>query len=53
MGQREYLTVACHRYGNSARKVVDSLNPKPIVKSKFKARLCAKRMEDDKWFVTQ
>ncbi|KAK1396173.1 hypothetical protein POM88_006036 [Heracleum sosnowskyi] len=48
-----YLTIACHRYGDPHRKVLDSLNPKPIVKSNCKARLCAKRVEDDKWVVTQ
>ncbi|KAL6538949.1 hypothetical protein OROMI_025275 [Orobanche minor] len=52
-GVSTYLTVACHRFGESLRKAVDSLNPKPIVKTNCKARLCAKRMEDDKWRVTQ
>ncbi|KAK1384203.1 hypothetical protein POM88_021938 [Heracleum sosnowskyi] len=52
-GVNTYLIVACHRYGYSVRKVVDSLNPKPIVKSNCKARLCAKRLVDDKWRVTQ
>ncbi|XP_074361269.1 protein FAR1-RELATED SEQUENCE 2-like [Apium graveolens] len=52
-GVNIYLTVACHRYGDADRKVMDSLNPKPIVKSSCKARICAKREEDDKWRVTQ
>ena len=52
-GVSTYLTVACHRYGDSHRKVVGSLNPKPVVKSNCKARLCAKRMEDGKWCVTR
>ena len=52
-GVNTYLTVACHRYGNSHRKVVDSLNPKPVGKSNCKVRLCAKRMDDGKWCVTQ
>ncbi|KAK1361079.1 hypothetical protein POM88_045553 [Heracleum sosnowskyi] len=48
-GVNTYLTAVCHRYGDSVRKVVDSLNPKPIMKSNCKARLCAKRLEDDKY----
>ncbi|KAL1802653.1 hypothetical protein ACET3Z_031300 [Daucus carota] len=48
-GVNTYLTVACHRYGNSHWKVVDSLNPKPVGKSNCKVRLCAKRMDDGKW----
>ena len=32
---------------------MDSLNPKPVGKSNCKVRLCAKRMDDGKWCVTQ
>nr|XP_017227596.1 PREDICTED: protein FAR1-RELATED SEQUENCE 5-like [Daucus carota subsp. sativus] len=53
-GVNTYLTVACHRYGEPNQKVVDSLKPKPVVKTNCKARVCAKRMdEDNKWHVTQ
>ncbi|KAL8109843.1 hypothetical protein AgCh_025801 [Apium graveolens] len=48
-----YLTVVCHRYGDVHRKVIDSLNPKSIMKSSCKARICAKGEKDDKWRVTQ
>ncbi|KAK1379473.1 hypothetical protein POM88_026217 [Heracleum sosnowskyi] len=53
-GVSMYLTVACHRYGERNQRAVDSLKPKPVVKTNCKARLCAKRMdEDNKWRVTQ
>ncbi|XP_017247535.2 protein FAR1-RELATED SEQUENCE 5-like isoform X1 [Daucus carota subsp. sativus] len=53
-GVNTYMTVACHRYSEPNQKALDSLKPKPIVKTNCKARLCAKRMdEDNKWRVTQ
>ncbi|XP_074351381.1 protein FAR-RED IMPAIRED RESPONSE 1-like [Apium graveolens] len=52
-GVHTYVAISCHRYGDPQRKVVDSLNPKPIVKSNCKARLCSKKLDDDTWCVTQ
>ncbi|KAK8916235.1 Protein FAR-RED IMPAIRED RESPONSE 1 [Platanthera zijinensis] len=47
-----YITIGCSRYGKSNISSQNVLNPHPITKTQCKARLLAKRLEDNKWMVT-
>ncbi|KAK8949262.1 Protein FAR-RED IMPAIRED RESPONSE 1 [Platanthera zijinensis] len=51
-GITTYITIGCSRFGKSNISSQNILNPHPITKTQCKARIFAKRLEDNKWIVT-